>query len=71
MEAVKDFFNRTIGSVIDQLTPYNLYYLMFKGNFIIAKSKLTVSEKHLIGTAKDGTKTDYGIIHPIYTPQTT
>ena len=71
MEAVKDFFNRTVNSVIDKLTPYNIYYLMFKANFIIGTSKLTVSEKHLIGTAKDGTKTDYGILHPIYTPPTT
>lgn len=66
MDAAKDFFNRTIGSIIDQVSPYRIFYFMLKSNFIVGLSKVTFKEKHLIGTAKDGTRHDYGILHPEY-----
>ena len=65
-EEAKAFFNRTIASIIDELTPYRIYYFMLKSNFIVGQSKITLLEKHLVGTAKDGTKHDYGILHPEY-----
>ena len=65
-EEAKAFFNRTIASIIDQLSPYRIYYFMLKSNFIVGQSKVTFTEKHLVGTAKDGTKHDYGILHPEY-----
>ena len=65
-EEAKAFFNRTIASIIDQLSPYRIYYFMLKSNFIVGQSKVTFTEKHLVGTAKDGTRHDYGILHPEY-----
>ena len=66
MEAAQVFLERTINSMISDVTPYNLYYLMMKSSFIITRSKVTFVERHLIGTDKDGTRHDYGIIHPIF-----
>ena len=65
-EEAKAFFNRTIASIIDQLSPYRIYYFMLKSNFIVGQSKVTFTEKHLVGTTKDGTRNDYGILHPEY-----
>ena len=64
--ATKEFFERTVAMKINQITPYNMYYFIVKSSFVIAQSKVTVVEKHLIGTDKDGTRHDYGIIHPIF-----
>ncbi len=64
MAAAKEFMERTVNGRIDSVTPYNLYYLMMKSSFIITQSKVTFVEQHLIGTDKDGTRHDYGIIHP-------
>lgn len=66
MAAVKEYFDRTINERIAGITPYNIYYFMMKSSFIIARSKVTFVEQHLIGTDKDGTRHDYGIIHPIF-----
>ena len=66
MGAAEEFLERTINSMIADVTPYNIYYFMMKSSFIIAKSKVTFVEQHLIGTDKDGTRHDYGIIHPIF-----
>ncbi|MBO6250824.1 MAG: hypothetical protein J6N71_05690 [Muribaculaceae bacterium] len=66
MAAAKEFLERTINERIADVTPYNLYYLMMKSSFIITRSKVTFLERHLIGTDKDGTRHDYGIIHPIF-----
>ena len=66
MQAAKEFFHRTIATILDQLSPYNIYYFMLKSNFINRRFELTIKENHLVSTAKDGTKTDYGIIHPTY-----
>lgn len=63
---VIDFFERTVMSIIDELTPYMLYYLMLKANFIIQRSEFTGTEMHLFSTAKDGTKTDLGVLNQIY-----
>ena len=66
MQAAKEFFHRTIATILDQLSPYNIYYFMLKSNFINRRFELTIKENHLVSIAKDGTKTDYGIIHPTY-----
>ncbi len=63
---VIDFFERTVMSIIDEVTPYMIYYLMLKGNFIIQKSELTGTEMHIFSTAKDGTKTDLGVLNQIH-----
>ena len=63
---VIDFFERTVMSIIDELTPYMLYYLMLKANFIIQRSEFTGTEMHLFSTAKDGTKTDLGVLNQIH-----
>ena len=60
------FVKGTIATILDQLSPYNIYYFMLKSNFINRRFELTIKEKHLVSTAKDGTKTDYGIIYPTY-----
>ena len=64
--AVKEFFERTVAMKIGQITPYNMYYFMVKSSFIIAQSRITVSQKQLVGTDKDGTRNIYGIISPYY-----
>ena len=64
--AVKEFFERTVAMKIGQITPYNMYYFMVKSSFIIAQSRITVSQKQLVGTDKDGTRHIYGIISPYY-----
>lgn len=63
---VIDFFERTVMSIIDEVTPYMIYYLMLKANFIIQMSKFTGTEMHIFSTAKDGTKTDLGVLNQIY-----
>lgn len=64
--ATKEFFERTVAMKIGQITPYNMYYFMVKSSFIIAQSRVTFVERHLIGTDKDGMRHDYGIIRPIF-----
>ena len=64
--AVKEFFERTVAMKIGQITPYNMYYFMVKSSFIIAQSRLTVVQKQLVGTDKDGTRHVYGVIAPYY-----
>ncbi len=66
MEAAKYFFNRTLAMVMDLMTPYRAFYFMLKSNFINVAFRLTLKEYHLVGTAKDGTKADYGILHTMY-----
>ena len=66
MQAAKEFFHRTIASILDQLSPYNIYYFMLKSNFINRQFALSIKVSHLVSTAKDGTKTYYGVIIPIY-----
>lgn len=63
---VIDFFERTVMSIIDDVTPYMIYYLMLKANFIIQRSEFTGTEMHLFSTAKDGTKTDLGVLNQIH-----
>ena len=64
--ATKEFFERTVAMKINQITPYNMYYFMVKSSFIIAQSRITVSQKQLVGTDKDGTRHIYGVIAPYY-----
>ena len=63
---VIDFFERTVMSIIDDVTPYMIYYFMLKANFIIQWSEFTGTELHLFSTAKDGTKTDLGVLNQNY-----
>lgn len=63
---VIDFFERTVMSIIDDVTPYMIYYFMLKANFIIQMSEFSGTEMHLFSTAKDGTKTDLGVLNQIY-----
>ena len=53
-------------SIIDEVTPYMIYYFMLKSNFIIQWSEFTGTEMHIFSTAKDGTKTDLGVLNQIY-----
>ena len=64
--AVKEFFERTVAMKIGEITPYNMYYFMVKSSFVIAQSRITVSQKQLVGTDKDGTRHVYGVIAPYY-----
>ena len=64
--ATKEFFERTVAMKIGQITPYNMYYFMVKSSFVIAQSRITVSQKQLVGTDKDGTRHIYGVISPYY-----
>ena len=64
--AVKEFFERTVAMKIGQITPYNMYYFIVKSSFVIAQSRITVSQKQLVGTDKDGTRHVYGVIAPYY-----
>ena len=64
--AVKEFFERTVAMKIGEITPYNMYYFMVKSSFVIAQSRITVSQKQLVGTDKDGTRHIYGVIVPYY-----
>lgn len=61
-----DFFERTVMSIIDEVTPYMIYYFMLKSNFIIQWSEFTGTEMHIFSTAKDGTKTDLSVLNQIY-----
>ncbi len=65
-DAAKEFFERTVAMKINQVTPYNMYYFMVKSSFIIGQSRVTFAEKHLIGTDKDGTRHDYGVVAKCY-----
>lgn len=64
--ATKEFFERTVAMKIGQITPYNMYYFMVKSSFVIAQSRITVSQKQFVGTDKDGTRHIYGVIAPYY-----
>ena len=60
MDAVKSFFDRTIGSVLDQLTPYWLYCFMKNANIILKRCSFDKVEQHVIVTDSEGNTTDAG-----------
>ena len=63
MDVVKSFFERTIGAVIDQLTPYWLYCFMKNANIIIKRCSFDKVEQHLIVTDNEGNTTDVGCLN--------
>ena len=63
MDVVKSFFERTIGAVIDQLTPYWLYCFMKNANIIIKRCIFDKVEQHVIVTDSEGNTIDVGCLN--------
>lgn len=66
MAAVKAFFERTIATIIDQLTPYYFFYFMKNAGMIIKSCRFTAVEQHVIVAKTDGTRTDLGSLNRSY-----
>ena len=65
MDAVKSFFERTIATVIDKLSPFNLYYFIKNAGMVIKNCKFNCVDKHVVVTDKNGDKEDAGILVPL------
>ena len=66
MTAVKAFFERTIATIIDHLTPYYFFYFMKNAGMVIKSCRFTAVEQHVIVAKTDGTKTDLGSLNRSY-----